>query len=59
MAAVTLAKSTEPKKVAATLRSTSAETVLGRIGFDKNGDVNAPGYVMYEWKGGTYDYVEK
>ena len=59
VAAVTLAKSTEPKKVAATLRSTSAETVLGKIGFDKNGDVNAPGYVMYEWKGGTYDYVEK
>ena len=59
VAAVTSAKSTEPKKVAATLRSTSVETVLGRIGFDKNGDVNAPGYVMYEWKGGTYDYVEK
>ena len=59
VAAVTSAKSTVSKKVAAALRSTSAKTVLGRIGFDKNGDVNAPGYVMYEWKGGTYDYVEK
>ena len=33
-------------------------TVLGTIGFDKKGDVTAPGYVMYEWKNGKYDYYK-
>ena len=33
-------------------------TVLGRIGFDAQGDVTAPGYVFYEWRQGTYDYVK-
>ena len=39
------------------LRKGEFETVLGKIGFDKRGDVTAPGYVFYEWKGGTYDYA--
>ena len=30
--------------------------VLGRLGFDKKGDVTAPNYVFYEWKDGKYDY---
>ena len=38
--------------------SVPGETVLGKISFDKKGDVNAPGYVMYEWKEGKYDYVQ-
>jgi branched-chain amino acid transport system substrate-binding protein len=33
------------------------DTVLGKISFDKKGDVNAPGYVVYVWENGTYDYV--
>lgn len=33
-------------------------TVLGPIGFDDKGDVSAPGYVFYEWQGGTYDYLD-
>jgi branched-chain amino acid transport system substrate-binding protein len=33
--------------------------VLGKIGFDENGDVTAPGYVFYEWKNGKYDYLVK
>jgi branched-chain amino acid transport system substrate-binding protein len=32
--------------------------VYGIIGFDMEGDVTAPGYVFYEWKNGTYDYVK-
>lgn len=59
VAAVRSAKSTDPKKVAAALRGAPVETVLGKISFDKKGDVNAPGYVMYEWKNGKYDYVTK
>jgi branched-chain amino acid transport system substrate-binding protein len=58
-AAVTKAGSTDPKKVSAALQANAAETVLGKINFDKKGDVNAPGYVMYEWKDGKYDYVNK
>ena len=39
------------------LHSSKFDTVLGTIGFDAKGDVAAPGYVFYEWKGGTYDYT--
>ena len=31
--------------------------VLGDLSFDDKGDVTLPGYVFYEWKGGTYDYL--
>jgi branched-chain amino acid transport system substrate-binding protein len=40
------------------LRAMQFNTVLGKIGFDKKGDVTAPGYVMYEWKKGKYDYFK-
>ena len=39
------------------LHGSKFDTVLGTIGFDAKGDVTAPGYVFYEWKGGTYDYA--
>lgn len=58
VAAVKRANGTTPKKVAEMLQSVPVETVLGKISFDKKGDVNAPGYVMYEWKEGKYDYVQ-
>ncbi|WP_299392259.1 branched-chain amino acid ABC transporter substrate-binding protein [Pelagibius sp.] len=44
--------------VIASLRSNQFDTVLGNIGFDEKGDVTAPGYVFYEWKDGTYDYLQ-
>jgi branched-chain amino acid transport system substrate-binding protein len=56
--AVTQAKSTEWKKVADALRKGKFSTVLGTIGFDKKGDVTAPGYVFYVWKDGKYDYAK-
>jgi branched-chain amino acid transport system substrate-binding protein len=56
--AVEKAKSTDTKKVAATLKAEKFDTVLGQIGFDKKGDVTAPGYVMYEWKNGKYEYAK-
>ncbi|HLF24157.1 MAG TPA: branched-chain amino acid ABC transporter substrate-binding protein [Burkholderiales bacterium] len=34
------------------------ETLLGSIGFDAKGDVTAPGYVVYVWKNGKYDYAK-
>ncbi len=50
------AGSTDTAKLIKTLRNNQFETVLGTIGFDKIGDVTAPGYVFYEWKDGKYDY---
>ena len=39
------------------LKAEKFETVFGLIGFDAKGDVNAPGYVFYEWSNGSYDYT--
>ena len=47
---------TDTDKVSRHLKSNQFDTVLGRLGFDKKGDVTAPGYVFYEWKDGKYDY---
>ena len=56
--AVEKAKSTKLKPVADNLKKMKFDTVLGSFTFDKKGDVTAPGYVMYEWKDGKYDYFE-
>jgi branched-chain amino acid transport system substrate-binding protein len=56
VAAVAKVGTTDTAKVAETLRTEKFRTVLGEIGFDAKGDVTAPGYVFYEWKGGKYDY---
>ncbi len=50
--------STKTATLIKALKSMQFETVLGRIGFDKKGDVTAPGYVVYEWKNGKYDYFK-
>lgn len=55
--AVEKAGTTETAKVAETLRANQFETVLGKLGFDEKGDVTAPGYVVYVWKKGVYDYL--
>jgi branched-chain amino acid transport system substrate-binding protein len=49
---------TDTGKVSDALRKNQFDTVLGSIGFDEKGDVTAPGYVFYEWKGGNYDYLD-
>ena len=54
--AVEKAKGTKLKPVIDNLHSMEFDTVLGKFSFDKKGDVTAPGYVMYEWKDGKYDY---
>ena len=40
------------------LNEGSFDTVLGELSFDDMGDVTLPGYVLYEWKDGTYDYLQ-
>ncbi len=57
-AAVEDAGSTEPGAVAKALKSRSFDTVIGNISFDEKGDVTAPGYVLYEWRDGKYDYYQ-
>ncbi|MDQ2697066.1 MAG: branched-chain amino acid ABC transporter substrate-binding protein [Pseudomonadota bacterium] len=51
------AGSTDLDGLIETLRSDTFDTVLGNIGFDDKGDVTAPGYVVYVWHDGGYDYV--
>lgn len=54
------AGSTKASAVAEVLKSgRKFDTILGRIAFDAKGDVAAPGYVVYVWHNGKYDYAEK
>ena len=55
--AATTAKSVKTADVIKALRSGTFDTVMNKFSFDKKGDVTAPGYVVYVWKGGAYDYV--
>jgi branched-chain amino acid transport system substrate-binding protein len=53
------AKTTDPKKVAETVRSGKWDTVLGPISYDKKGDITKLDYVFYEWKkDGSYAELE-
>ncbi|MEK9848349.1 MAG: branched-chain amino acid ABC transporter substrate-binding protein [Rhodospirillaceae bacterium] len=56
--AVKAAGSLQTPKVIKLLRNGSFVTVLGKISFDSKGDVTAPGYVLYEWRDGKYDYIK-
>ncbi len=56
--AVKTAKSTEAPAVIKALDTGLFKTVIGDVKFDAKGDVTLPGYVVYEWRGGQYDYVE-
>jgi branched-chain amino acid transport system substrate-binding protein len=43
------AKSVEGKKVAAALKTGSYDTVLGKLSYDKKGDITILDYVVYKW----------
>jgi branched-chain amino acid transport system substrate-binding protein len=51
------AGTTDFEPVVEALGSGSFETVIGDVSFDEHGDVNLPGFVVYEWRNGTYDYA--
>lgn len=42
--------------VVKSLYETKFDTVLGEMGYNEKGDATLPGYVVYEWKDGNYDY---
>ncbi|MEA2782994.1 MAG: branched-chain amino acid transport system substrate-binding protein [Rhodospirillaceae bacterium] len=52
--AVEKAKSTDPVKVAETIRSQPWDTVIGKLSFDPKGDLTSSTYVWYVFKGGKY-----
>jgi branched-chain amino acid transport system substrate-binding protein len=54
--AANTATSTDFDPVVKALDDGSFATVLGNLEFDDKGDVTLPGYVVYEWKAGSYDY---
>ena len=51
------AGTTDFDPVVAELAKGTFHTVLGDLTFDDKGDVTLPGYVLYEWKEGKYDYL--
>jgi branched-chain amino acid transport system substrate-binding protein len=55
--AVDKAKTADPKAVEQALKTQRFDLVLGQVGFDMKGDITAPGYVLYVWKGGAFDYA--
>jgi branched-chain amino acid transport system substrate-binding protein len=52
------AGTTDAAKVQEALKANHFDTVLGKVGFDAKGDMDAPGYVFYAWKDGKYAYAE-
>lgn len=56
-AAARLAGSVEAHAVAVALRSTSFDTVIGSVAFDKNGDLQRQEFSWYRFQGGTFDPV--
>jgi branched-chain amino acid transport system substrate-binding protein len=57
--AVKAAGSLELQQVTASLRSHQFDTVLGRIDFDKKGDLTDQTWIWYVWKGGKYVPLEE
>lgn len=43
-----------PESVATVLRTQSFDTVVGKLEFDRKGDLKDPKYVVYEWADGKY-----
>jgi len=55
--AVERAGTTNTDALIAELRRGSFDTVVGRLTFDDNGDIEQPGYVWYRWQGGDYQPI--
>jgi len=56
--AATTAKSTDFDPVVKALNDGKFKTVLGELEFNDVGDVTLPGYVVYAWHDGKYDYLK-
>lgn len=56
--AATKAKSTKYAALEKAMRGGTFKTVIGELSFDAKGDQKAPGFVVYQWKDGKYDYAK-
>ena len=56
--AATAAKSTKFADLEKALRGGTFKTVIGDLSFDAKGDQKVPGFVVYRWQGGQYDYAK-
>lgn len=52
------AKSIKYADLEKTIRNGSFDTVIGKLTFDAKGDNKLPGFKVYRWQGGKYDYVK-
>ncbi|MFC5302288.1 branched-chain amino acid ABC transporter substrate-binding protein [Azospira restricta] len=52
------AKSAKQADVQKALAAGNFDTVIGKLAFDAKGDNKAPGFVVYRWQGGKYDYAK-
>jgi branched-chain amino acid transport system substrate-binding protein len=57
--AAEIAGSTDLDAVIEALRGNEFQTVLGKLTFDGEGDIQEPAYVFYKWTNGTYGEVEQ
>ncbi|MCB1917715.1 MAG: branched-chain amino acid ABC transporter substrate-binding protein [Rhodocyclaceae bacterium] len=51
------AGSTDYEALQKAILAGSFDTVIGNLSFDAKGDQKAPGFVVYQWQGGQYDYA--
>lgn len=56
--AATQSKSAKMSDVQKTMAKGSFDTVIGKLSFDAKGDNKAPGFAVYKWQGGKYDYAK-
>ena len=54
----TAANSTKYADLEKAMRGGNFKTVIGDLAFGPKGDLNVPGFVVYRWQGGQYDYVK-
>lgn len=54
----TAAKSTEYAAMEKVMRNGKFNTVIGELSFDDKGNLAVPGFVVYRWQGGQYDYAQ-
>ncbi|SBV93889.1 leucine transporter subunit; periplasmic-binding component of ABC superfamily [uncultured Alphaproteobacteria bacterium] len=52
------AKSTKAEALNKVLHSATFTSLLGKVEFDAKGDPKSPGYKIYEWKNGSFDYMQ-
>ncbi|BCL74714.1 branched chain amino acid ABC transporter substrate-binding protein [Jeongeupia sp. HS-3] len=56
--AATQAKSVKYGDLQKALAGGTFNTVVGKMSFDAKGDLKAPGFVVYQWKGNKYEMVK-